>query len=153
MHENPYHESGGHKKKMHELCKKYMHKLCHVQMNDGNSFYAYIDHLDNDHVYVTVPAYVHGNPNMLMSHEMAGFHQMPMESGMPMSQHVSPPGASWSPDDMDWNADADNVRRGEERVWGWGWGYPWYGYGPYGYGGIRRWILPLAAIAALSLAF
>jgi hypothetical protein len=123
-----------HKENMHHMCKKYMNQKVHLQTVDGNAMVVIIDHVDAENVYVTemndmmnmsgMPGGMPGYPGMPGG--MPGYPGMPGDQGMPQAPEMqdSMPGMQRNEDD--------------ERVWG------------HGFGGIRRWILPLTALAVIS---
>ncbi|MEC5423619.1 hypothetical protein QGM71_08960 [Virgibacillus sp. C22-A2] len=108
---------------IYELCKSHMHSYVLAEMVDGSKVDGIITGLDDENVYFAVPL----DPS---EQQYAGYHE-----NMPQTHHR------------------------EERYGGFG-GYPGYGAPGFGFPGygfgrppfrFRRLVLPLAALAALSV--
>lgn len=108
---------------IYDLCKRYMHSYVLAETVDGSKVDGIITGLDNEYVYFAVPI----NSTEQLSHQNE-------------SQSYRQFGPGYGP--------------GYGLGYGPGYDYgPGYGYPGYGYSGspFRRLILPLTAIAALSL--
>ncbi|HWO54635.1 MAG TPA: hypothetical protein VNM49_09600 [Paenibacillus cookii] len=110
-----------------EVCKKHMYRYVRATMSDGSVHDGFIEHVDEEKVYLAVPI---------------GHENMPYHHG-----YASPYADCWDP--------CYRVPEQEARAffpyfpYGYGFGYPFYGY-PYGRR-FRRLALPLFALTALSL--
>ena len=111
---------------IYDLCKKYMHSYVLAETVNGEQVDGIITGVDDENVYMAVPN-DYTSPDVLQAHQQGGHFQQYRD-------------------------------KEDQRQFGY-YGYPGYGYGGYGYGGpyyspgprFRRLILPLTAIAALSL--
>lgn len=120
---------------MKKTCMDHIHRYVLLKTIDGKSFDGIVEHVDDTNVYIAVP------------------------SGMPVREGGS------HEEEMSRNQDSADERvfyPGIGNIPGYGgfpYGYPgygyWYGYGYPGYGyapgRFQRLVLPLTALAALSL--
>ncbi|SHG23002.1 hypothetical protein [Ornithinibacillus halophilus] len=140
-------------KEMYELCKTHMHSYVLAELTDGSQFDGIVTGLDDENVYFAVPTEVpEGVPSqgqMPVQQGVTGQMSLPQQ-GQPMQYPVQ----QGQPMQMPGNQQMPMFDQGQ-RVFGWGYpgygyGYPGYGYG-YGRPRFRRLVLPLAALAALSV--
>ena len=121
-----------HKEEALELCKKHMHKYVLIHTTDGMQYDGIIAHIDDEYVHLAVP---------VGAGDFAGQGMQGMQTAQPMQSVQGMQGM--------------RAFVGYPGTYGYpGYGYPGYGYGypAYGYGGrFRRLVLPLAALAAISL--
>lgn len=140
------HDQAAQLHQMINLCKSHMHRYVLLQTRDGRNYDGIIEHVDEQNVYLAVP----------ISDMDTGFRE---EDGNVQDKD----------DLVDRNEEEMNQRQfiGGYGIPGYpGYGYPGYGFPGYGYPGyvyprpgffrprrrrFQRQILPLAALAALSL--
>lgn len=131
---------------MGNLCKSHLHRYVLLQTKDGKSYDGIIEHVDEQNAYLAVPI-------------------GPMDTELREEE--------WNEHDED-NLDRNEEGQDQRQFYGGygslggypGYGYPGYGFPGYGYPGygyprpgffrprrrrFQRQILPLAALAALSL--
>lgn len=131
---------------MKTMCNHHMHRYVLVQTNDGNSYDGFVEHVDDQNVYLAIPI---GRMN-------TGYRE-DENSG------------------ENTDRGSERTGEPDQRINGWYGGYPLYGYGGYSYGypgygygrpgygygypgygyghrgRFQRLILPLAALTALSI--
>ncbi|MGM8212662.1 hypothetical protein ACLIBH_07695 [Virgibacillus sp. W0430] len=110
-----------HKQHMYDMCKNHMHAYVLAEMEDGSKVDGIITGLDNEYVYMAVPISEYEHA---YTDESTQSHQR---------QYGGYPGYGYP-----------------------GYGTPYYGLPGYGYGyrprrRFRRFVFPLAALAALSI--
>ncbi|BFH61419.1 hypothetical protein [Paenibacillus azoreducens] len=108
-----------------EVCKKHIYRYVRVTMVDGSSHDGFIEHVDEENVYLAVPV---GHENIPHHHHG---HVSPYHYGGwdPCFRFPAPDSRAFFPY--------------------YGFGYPFFGY-PYGRR-FNRLVLPLAGLTALSL--
>jgi uncharacterized membrane protein len=136
MHTQPY--------DMKTMCKHHMHRYVLVQTNDGRNYDGFVEHVDDQNVYLAIP----------IGRVDTGYREEENRG-----------------EKVDGGTDRND--ESDQRINGWYGGYPGYGYGGYGYPGygygrpgfgygypgygygrrgrFQRLILPLAALTALSI--
>lgn len=118
-------------KHIYDLCKEHMHSYVLVEMTDGMKFDGIVTGLDDEHVFFAVP--IDPQDQSYQINESHSYRQFGYGSGP--GYGYSYPGYGSGP--------------------GYSYSNPGYGYPPYNYGypggRFRRLVLPLTAIAALSL--
>ncbi|GAA0364445.1 hypothetical protein [Bacillus horti] len=119
------HEFHSHSHDLKQVCITYVHHYVRIKIHDGKTYEGMIEHVDDQNVHMIAPDM---NPRVSQDFEMSNITQV-NDSGQYERQFYP--------------------------------GYYPYGYGPYGYGygygygpfypGYRRFVLPLAALSALTL--
>lgn len=107
--------------KIYDLCKQHMHAYVLAETTDGTSFDGIITGLDDEYVYFAVPISPHEPMTTQFHYNVDDSRQFGYYGGYGYPGYGYP-----------------------------GYGYPYYGYPRPGYR-FRRLVLPLTALAALSL--
>ncbi|MEC0243047.1 hypothetical protein P4H66_24870 [Paenibacillus dokdonensis] len=130
-----------------EVCKKHMYRYVRATMSDGSTHDGFVEHVDEEQVYLAVPV---GHESMPYHHESMPYHHesMPYHHGNMPYHHgnVSPyhHGGCWDPC---YRYAAQDTRA--FFPYGYGFGFPYGGF-PYRRR-FNRLVLPLVGLTALSL--
>ncbi|MCJ8011427.1 hypothetical protein MUG84_06660 [Paenibacillus sp. KQZ6P-2] len=118
-----------------EVCIKHMYRYVRITMSDGSTYDGFIEHVDDEKVYIAVPV---GHENMPYYH---GANVSPYHHGGYISPYHHY--GCWDPC---YRYPAQDTRAFFP-PFGFGFGSPFFGF-PFGF---RRFGLPLLGLTALSL--